>query len=86
MKNFIFYFIYPNYSCLDINECGTNNGKCSQICTNTHGSFACACEHGYQLQLDGFTCQGNDENKNTEEKLSIFIWIHRSKLKNYIQL
>ncbi|ESP00656.1 hypothetical protein LOTGIDRAFT_112161, partial [Lottia gigantea] len=39
--------------CIDINECETP-GTCSQLCTNTKGSFKCSCEEGYML----------DENKH----------------------
>ena len=43
---------------LDVNECATNNGGCSQICTNTDGSFVCSCNPGYTLAADGVTCNG----------------------------
>ncbi|CAK8671827.1 unnamed protein product [Clavelina lepadiformis] len=29
--------------CVDIDECAVNNGGCSDICTNTNGSFVCSC-------------------------------------------
>ena len=41
---------------LEINECG--DGVCTQICTNTEGSFTCECNSGYQLDADGTTCNG----------------------------
>ena len=51
----------------DINECandstdgsavGSQNG-CSQICTNTNGSFYCECFSGYELSDDFMTCVG----------------------------
>ncbi len=40
----------------DINECSTNNGGCSQTCTNTQGSFTCSCSSGYQLSGNGLSC------------------------------
>ncbi|XP_019614687.1 PREDICTED: uncharacterized protein LOC109462574 [Branchiostoma belcheri] len=43
-------------SCVDINECETNNGGCEQICTNTIGSFECSCRDGFLLDADGFSC------------------------------
>ena len=43
---------------LDVNECATNNGNCSQICTNTIGSYACLCLTGYKLNIDNKTCAG----------------------------
>lgn len=47
--------------CVDVNECTTNNGGCSQTCTNTQGGVACGCNAGYQLAADGKTC--NDVNE-----------------------
>ena len=41
-----------------IDECLSNNGGCSQICTNTVGSFKCACFTGYTLASDQRTCNG----------------------------
>ncbi|XP_064613092.1 uncharacterized protein LOC135476878 [Liolophura sinensis] len=43
-------------TCDDINECNTNNGGCSQTCTNTQGSYKCSCEAGYGL-VDGSQCK-----------------------------
>ena len=42
----------------DINECAIRNGNCSQICSNSDGSFACYCTGGYVLDIDGKTCNG----------------------------
>ena len=44
---------------IDINECSTNNGGCSAnaVCTNTVGSFNCACKAGYTG--NGISCNGN---------------------------
>ena len=57
----------------DIDECavgfsdyGSSGGSstngslnsCSQICTNTNGSFICECFSGYQLNDDLMTCVG----------------------------
>ena len=41
---------------LDIDECGAT--PCSQICTNSDGSFECSCQDGYQIQDDGRSCAG----------------------------
>ena len=40
----------------DINECADMNGNCSQVCTNTRGSFFCSCNCSYQLGEDDRTC------------------------------
>ena len=43
---------------LDIDECATGNGGCSQICVNKPGSFECKCNAGYVLADDKKTCKG----------------------------
>ena len=43
---------------IDINECNTNNGGCSQNCTNTQGSRVCSCRTGFRPAGDGTSCQG----------------------------
>jgi len=45
---------------IDIDECSTNNGGCdiNSNCTNTQGSFSCACNNGYFG--NGFNCDGNN--------------------------
>lgn len=50
-------------SCVDINECKTNNGNCSDICTNKIGSFDCSCNDGFKLEADNKTCVDIDECK-----------------------
>ena len=51
--------MHINLLCLDQNECATaNNGGCSQLCTNTNGSYECSCVLGYELDADGFSCNG----------------------------
>ena len=45
-------FILPFPLHTDIDECA-EHGKCSQICTNTKGSYKCSCNAGYQLDLVG---------------------------------
>ena len=42
----------------DINECETENGKCSQTCRNKPGSYECECNRGYSLAYDKRTCIG----------------------------
>ena len=48
----------------DINECTVNNGGCSQMCSNTNGSFLCSCGAGYSLSVDNLTCAGTSNPKN----------------------
>ncbi|XP_078349239.1 mucin-like protein [Oculina patagonica] len=47
--------------CTDIDECVTNKGGCEQNCSNTFGSFLCACNRGYRLNLDKKSCDDVDE-------------------------
>lgn len=42
--------------CQDVNECASNNGGCAHECQNTRGSFACNCQEGYLLGVDGKSC------------------------------
>lgn len=44
----------------DIDECDTSTHQCTQECKNTKGSYQCFCTHGYSLNDDGFTCDGNN--------------------------
>jgi hypothetical protein len=48
-------------TCTDIDECATGTDNCSDnaSCTNTVGSFSCACNAGYSG--DGVTCTDIDE-------------------------
>jgi len=39
--------------CADVDECANGSlGGCSQICTNTAGSFACSCADGFSFRSD----------------------------------
>ena len=55
-----FLFINSNSGFLhaDINECATNNGRCSQLCLNTEGSYICDCYPGYEFGSNNHTCSG----------------------------
>ncbi|KAM9212162.1 hemicentin-1 [Dugong dugon] len=47
-------------TCIDIDEC-ENRDTCQHECKNTVGSYQCICPPGYQLMLNGKTCQDVDE-------------------------
>ena len=53
------YIIVSN--CVDIDECSQGTSRCSQLCTNTIGSYICTCHNGYQLGNDNHTCTDIDE-------------------------
>ena len=44
---------------LDINECQTLNGGCSQWCVDTVGSYECQCDVGQVLGADQRSCAGS---------------------------
>lgn len=44
--------------CFDVDECATDNFKCSHICVNTQGSAHCECPTGWTLNDDHKTCTG----------------------------
>ncbi|CAH1274704.1 VWDE [Branchiostoma lanceolatum] len=50
----------PNYNftpgCEDKDECSTGTSGCSQLCSNTDGSYFCSCQDGYELDLDKHKC------------------------------
>ena len=52
--------IYFFTNTTDINECLSNNGGCSQICTNTNGHYVCSCQTGFMSYVidDNSTCNG----------------------------
>ena len=41
-----------------MDECEINNGNCEQLCNNTHGSFTCYCDEGFES--NGSLCHGNN--------------------------
>lgn len=42
----------------DHDECETTSHGCQHKCVNNHGSYACSCSDGYQLNSDKKTCSG----------------------------
>ncbi|XP_078678345.1 uncharacterized protein LOC144914402, partial [Branchiostoma floridae x Branchiostoma belcheri] len=51
----------PVPTCTDVDECADGSHSCDPdaTCTDTDGSFTCACNSGYSG--DGFTCTDDDE-------------------------
>lgn len=45
----------------DVDECA-NRDTCQHECKNTFGSYQCLCPPGYQLMLNGKTCQGERDS------------------------
>ena len=54
MSNFLSIFLLSP----DVDECQLDTDGCSQICTNTIGSFMCSCNDGYILADDDLGCLG----------------------------
>ncbi|XP_066271293.1 uromodulin-like, partial [Branchiostoma lanceolatum] len=58
------YSLSGSRSCVDINECSSNNGGCSGTCTNVAGGYYCSCGPGYRHTGSGacveFTTQAVD--------------------------
>ena len=53
-----FYFARTLNICfIDINECSTTKGGCSDTCTNFDGGFNCSCNDGFQLMNDKKGCK-----------------------------
>jgi len=54
-------YVRDGVNCVDIEECGFNNGGCSEnaICTNTPGARRCTCKAGYTG--DGLVCTDVNE-------------------------
>ncbi|KAL3836485.1 hypothetical protein ACJMK2_021917, partial [Sinanodonta woodiana] len=50
-----------SHGCIDINEC--NHSLCSDICSNTNGSYSCSCYKGKELAADGLTCMKCKEGR-----------------------
>ncbi|XP_004706727.1 hemicentin-1 [Echinops telfairi] len=47
-------------ACVDVDEC-EHRDACQHECKNTFGSYQCICPPGYQLMVNGKTCQDVDE-------------------------
>ena len=64
--------LHLNFLIADVNECSVNNGGCSDVCTNTVGSYQCSCSTGFTLQSDGKTCTGNFYTINDSKNVVSF--------------
>ena len=65
--SWIIIIINPSFV-IDINECSSNNGGCSDQCTNTDGGFYCSCSApNFQLSPDGRTCTGKNQFSYTKQ-------------------
>ena len=40
------------------NECHHDNGGCAQLCHDTPTSYFCSCRHGYKINADRWSCDG----------------------------
>ncbi|CAG5133717.1 unnamed protein product, partial [Candidula unifasciata] len=49
-------------TCVDVNECLSDNGGCQQTCVNQPGSYRCGCRDGYRLAANMRSCLSMDES------------------------
>ena len=49
-------------SAIDIDECEIYPDICPKMseCQNQYGNYSCVCGHGYEQDLDGHDCKGNE--------------------------
>lgn len=58
-KQFSFQLINITKLFPDVNEClSIENNICEQLCNNIPGSFYCGCRDGYNINADGYSCEG----------------------------
>jgi len=61
---------------VDINECLTDSGGCTQKCNNTVGSYHCSCWNGYELANDSHTCNGKHTERANTTAIDMRYLIH----------
>lgn len=60
-----------NFCLIDRDECLIDNGGCTDLCSNTDGSFICACTStGYRLSNNRKSCVDIDECYTREHNCS----------------
>lgn len=50
--------LFVDMAFADIDECSEDTDGCSHYCNNSIGSYSCHCLPGYELDIDGHSCNG----------------------------
>ncbi len=71
----------------DIDECTEGTDACEDVCENIIGSFRCGCLHqGYQLQMDGISCQSEIIMQFTTTWYTVTFWLLHMALYCYLDV
>ena len=76
MYIFIFMIIISNY--VDIDECSAGTSGCSQLCTNTIGSYYCSCYSGYSLDHNGHNCTVSQQSSSSAYGTDFYVGAMRN--------
>ena len=57
---------------IDLDECATGVDECDQNCANTIGSYTCSCGTGWNLNSDGFHCDGKTHFTHARSSSDIY--------------